>query len=79
MIQGHIEKSSHVFNDTELEILLVSRRRHARGGARFFCRGIDDDGNVGNFVESEMIVVCNNIVHSFVQIRGSIPLFWKQK
>jgi len=28
--------------DEDIEILLISRRRQARGGARFFCRGIDD-------------------------------------
>jgi synaptojanin len=59
--------------------MLISRRRHARGGARFFCRGIDDEANVGNFVESELVVVYQERIYSFVQVRGSIPLFWDQK
>jgi hypothetical protein len=33
---------------------------------------------VANFVETEQIVQMANIVSSFVCIRGSIPLFWKQ-
>ena len=63
----------------DMEITLLSRRRSERGGARFYCRGIDDAGNCGNTVESEIIIAHDNIVYSFVQIRGSIPLFWFQK
>ena len=50
-------------------------------GTRFNARGIDEEGNTANFVESEMIVECRsmNIVFSHVQIRGSIPIFWTQK
>lgn len=48
-------------------------------GARFIRRGIDDNSNVANFVESELIIMSETLVFSFVQIRGSIPLFWEQK
>ena len=36
--------------------MLISRRRFAKAGARFIARGIDDNSNVANFVESEIIV-----------------------
>jgi len=49
------------------------------GGARLICRGIDDNANCGNFVESETILSTESHVYSFVQIRGSIPLYWEQK
>ncbi|GMF20549.1 unnamed protein product [Phytophthora lilii] len=40
-------------------------------------RGIDDDGNVANFVETEQICLFEDGRQtSFVQIRGSIPVFW---
>jgi len=48
-------------------------------GARFIRRGIDDYSNVANFVETEIIAISDNLLFSFVQIRGSIPLFWEQK
>jgi synaptojanin len=48
-------------------------------GARFISRGIDDSSNVANFVETELIVTYDQHMYSFVQIRGSIPLFWEQK
>ena len=46
--------------------MLVSRRREARGGARMFCRGLDDQANTGNFVESELITTYDKHVYSFV-------------
>lgn len=58
---------------------LISRRSHLRGGTRFNARGVDDQGNAANFVETEQIVVTSNVVLSYVIIRGSIPIFWEQK
>jgi hypothetical protein len=68
---------------------LISRRSRYRAGTRYFSRGIDKDGNVSNFVETEQLVVYDEDVArgydflgqhqlSFVQTRGSIPLFWAQ-
>jgi hypothetical protein len=48
-------------------------------GVRFISRGLDDNSNVANFVESELIVTYEKHLYSFVQVRGSIPLFWEQK
>jgi len=59
--------------------MLISRRRHAMAGARFISRGMDDNSNVANFVESELIISFDQHLYSFLQIRGSIPLFWEQK
>ena len=47
-------------------------------GTRFGKRGIDDQGNVANFVESEQIMSYQGYTFSFVQIRGSVPAFWEQ-
>lgn len=46
---------------------------------RYFVRGIDDQGDVANFVETEQIVIYSGNVCSFVQTRGSIPLYWSQR
>ena len=63
---------------------------------RFEVRGVNDDGHVANFVETEQLVrsgktnnrrteltLLNQVsleasCSSFVQIRGSVPLFWEQ-
>lgn len=57
---------------------LISRLSCRRAGTRFNARGIDDDGNVANFVETETIFCTDRIYFSYVQCRGSIPIFWEQ-
>ncbi|KAJ8145106.1 hypothetical protein OY671_001793 [Metschnikowia pulcherrima] len=61
-------------------ISIISKQSWKRAGTRFNARGIDDDGNVANFVETEFIYnhVSANQVFSFTQIRGSVPAFWEQ-
>jgi len=40
---------------------------------------VDDNGNVANFVETEQITIrSDGVINSFVQIRGSVPLYWQQ-
>jgi len=65
----------------DLNLVLISRRRFGMAGTRFNARGLDDQGNVANFVETEIILNYDNCKLNFahVQIRGSVPLFWAQK
>ncbi|TPX38607.1 hypothetical protein SeMB42_g06635 [Synchytrium endobioticum] len=75
-------------------VTLIARRSRHFAGARFFRRGINDKGHVANEVETEQIVhdgtttsffiPSGHLGHkpsytSFVQHRGSIPLFWSQE
>ncbi|KAG5983655.1 hypothetical protein E4U55_007579 [Claviceps digitariae] len=58
---------------------LISRLSCRRAGTRFNSRGIDDDGNVANFVETETIFYSPaGTLFSYVQVRGSVPVFWEQ-
>ncbi|KAJ8462179.1 hypothetical protein ONZ45_g18030 [Pleurotus djamor] len=67
---------------TTVDYIIMSRRSRHRAGLRYQRRGIDDSAHVANFVETETIMrvdregTCN--VFSYVQIRGSIPLYWMQ-
>ncbi|KAI7860524.1 SacI homology domain-containing protein [Circinella umbellata] len=51
-------------------------------GMRYQRRGVNEQGQVANFVETEQIIIFNRDeephVASFVQTRGSIPIFWSQ-
>jgi len=82
LIQGYCSTvlQKH-FLGKPLEITLLSRRHTAKAGTRFHQRGIDESGNVANFVETELMVRYNSgeTIFSHVQLRGSIPLFWSQK
>ncbi|KAF9469322.1 SacI homology domain-containing protein [Collybia nuda] len=68
--------------DTLIDYVIVSRRSRYRAGLRYQRRGIDDDANVANFVETETIMRVERLgienIFSYVQLRGSIPLFWTQ-
>ncbi|KAL1412508.1 hypothetical protein Q8F55_000254 [Vanrija albida] len=65
-----------------LDLVIISRRSRDRAGLRYQRRGIDDEGHVANFVETEMLVRARvqgkASLFSFVQVRGSIPLKWSQ-
>ncbi|EOD52543.1 phosphoinositide phosphatase [Neofusicoccum parvum] len=59
---------------------LISRLSCRRAGTRFNARGMDDDGNVANFVETETIFwTPDGVCFSYVQVRGSVPIFWEQQ
>ncbi|KAF2480633.1 SacI homology domain-containing protein [Neohortaea acidophila] len=58
---------------------LISRLSCRRAGTRFNARGIDDDGNVANFVETETVFCTDQLCFSYVQCRGSVPVFWEQQ
>ena len=67
-------------------ITVIARRNRNYAGTRYLKRGINDDGNVANDVETEQIleeisISCSNfpIISSFVHIRGSVPIFWYQE
>ena len=60
------------------KLCVISRRAHARAGTRYNRRGVDEQGKVANYVETEQIVLYHSYALSFVQIRGSIPVFWSQ-
>ncbi|KAL7286222.1 hypothetical protein TKK_0019518 [Trichogramma kaykai] len=78
IIHGFISLNTIVINGISFNWGIVSRRSIQRAGTRLFCRGIDVNGNVANFVETEQIIEANGSKSSFVQTRGSIPLYWQQ-
>ncbi|KAI6182715.1 SAC domain-containing protein [Aphelenchoides bicaudatus] len=79
IIHGYFDQRSLSYEDTsQLHLTLISRRSVNRAGVRYLRRGVDADGNVANFVQTEMIISFGDHSLSFVQIRGSIPTFWSQ-
>lgn len=77
-VEGFIEFQSLTIHQKKITFGLISRRATGRVGTRYHSRGIDDKGNVSNFVETEQILQVDDDLCSFVQVRGSIPLFWRQ-
>ncbi|XP_013165616.1 PREDICTED: phosphatidylinositide phosphatase SAC2-like isoform X1 [Papilio xuthus] len=68
--------------DDTFTLGLISRRSRYQAGTRYNRRGIEPGGKVANYVETEQIVsiICTDSIHraSFLQVRGSVPIFWSQ-
>lgn len=62
-----------------VQLALISRRSRYRAGTRYNTRGVDASGNVGNFNETEQIlIVPSKQATSFIQTRGSAPFYWSE-
>nr|XP_055064432.1 synaptojanin-1 isoform X6 [Misgurnus anguillicaudatus] len=75
---GGVEIRTIYAGHKQAKACVISRLSSERAGTRFNVRGTNDDGQVANFVETEQAIFLDDKVSSFIQIRGSIPLFWEQ-
>ncbi|CAL9685440.1 unnamed protein product [Knipowitschia caucasica] len=75
---GGVEIRTIYAGHKQAKACIFSRLSSERAGTRFNVRGTNDDGQVANFVETEQAIFLDDKVSSFIQIRGSIPLFWEQ-
>ncbi|XP_077982127.1 phosphatidylinositol-3-phosphatase SAC1-like [Glandiceps talaboti] len=66
-------------NSKSFEYILISRRSCFRAGVRYYMRGLDSEGHAANYAETEQIVQYQGNTTSFVQTRGSVPMFWSQR
>uniref|UniRef100_A0A3B4HAL4 Synaptojanin-1 n=1 Tax=Pundamilia nyererei TaxID=303518 RepID=A0A3B4HAL4_9CICH len=75
---GGVEIRTIYAGHKQAKACIFSRLSSERAGTRFNVRGTNDDGQVANFVETEQVIFLDDKVSSFIQIRGSISLFWEQ-
>lgn len=93
IIHGYIDQAALSIYGRTVHITIIARRSRVFAGARFLKRGANDQGFVANDVETEQIVAdglttsfhspgpvlfANPGYTSYVQHRGSIPLYWSQ-
>lgn len=85
IIHGFCGQSKLLIYGRPVYVTLIARRSSRFAGTRFLKRGANCEGDVANEVETEQIL-CDASVMSFtagsyssyVQVRGSVPLFWSQ-
>ncbi|XP_053645587.1 phosphatidylinositide phosphatase SAC2 isoform X2 [Cherax quadricarinatus] len=65
-------------NRDHYTLTLISRRSRYRAGTRYKRRGVDEEGHVANYVETEQIVSYSHHRVAFVLVRGSVPVYWSQ-
>ncbi|EAR97727.3 endonuclease/exonuclease/phosphatase family protein (macronuclear) [Tetrahymena thermophila SB210] len=79
IIQGYCSTFSVYIQGKKLDFYLFARRSCKKAGTRYNARGINDDGDVANYCELEQIILFNQFCCSQLQIRGSVPIFWRQR
>lgn len=75
---GSVEIRTVYISHRKALAAVISRLSCERAGTRFNVRGTNDEGHVANFVETEQVIFLDNEVTSYLQTRGSVPLFWEQ-
>lgn len=93
IIHGFVDQAKLSIYGRTVYLTIIARRSRFFAGARFLKRGANDLGYVANDVETEQIVsemlttsfhapgpelFANPSYTSYVQHRGSIPLYWTQ-
>ncbi|XBW38689.1 hypothetical protein QEN19_004277 [Hanseniaspora menglaensis] len=78
VIRGFAKTEMSYVANLRISETIISKQSWKRAGTRFLSRGMDDDGNVANFVETEFIMYSKEFCYAFVTIRGSVPCFWEQ-
>lgn len=93
IVHGFVDQATLSVYGRTVHITIIARRSRFFAGARFLKRGANDLGFVANDVETEQIVsemlttsfhapgpelFSNPNYTSYVQHRGSIPLYWTQ-
>ncbi|ONK72924.1 uncharacterized protein A4U43_C04F24970 [Asparagus officinalis] len=85
LVHGHFKQVRLSIFGREFSVTLIARRSRHFAGTRYLKRGVNDRGRVANDVETEQIILdeevgsCRGKMSSVVQMRGSIPLFWSQE
>uniref|UniRef100_A0AAY5KIY4 SAC domain-containing protein n=1 Tax=Esox lucius TaxID=8010 RepID=A0AAY5KIY4_ESOLU len=85
IIHGFCGQSKLLIYGRPVHITLIARRSSKFAGTRFLKRGANCEGNVANEVETEQIIHDASVMSfaagsysSYVQVRGSVPLYWSQ-
>ena len=78
IICGYVGMFDYTINGKQIQFILITRRSQNYAGTRYNTRGINDDGNVANYCESEHIIIANDKLFSYCQLRGSAPVFFDQ-
>lgn len=59
------------------KVIIISRQDNKRNGSLFGPFGMDDDGNVANFVQTEISFTLNDKIYNYSLLGGNVPMFWK--
>ncbi|CDR45950.1 CYFA0S20e02190g1_1 [Cyberlindnera fabianii] len=83
LIYGYANIIDTTTNLKAISFGIITRRSRFRAGTRYFRRGIDANGNVANYNETEQLLIVHSAkdayeTYSYIQTRGSVPVYWAE-
>lgn len=79
IVKGFFESIDKPINSVNYNVAVCTRIGKKKAGTRFNSRGLDDEGNVSIFGETELVISTENFTFSYIILRGSVPVFWEQQ
>lgn len=71
--------NTKIHKDEDALLTIISKQSCVKKGPLFGDWGCDDDGEVSNFVETEVIIYTNNFCFAYVIVRGNVPIYWERE
>lgn len=76
IICGYVGSVRTKYYDTPLQLTLISRIECSKPSSNFSFYGVNDNGEVARFVETEQLVIQGNRASSFIILRVQKQLFF---
>jgi synaptojanin len=76
LIRGYVQSETFGTGGSG-RITLISRQDSRKIGHMFGPACMDDEGNVANYVETEVVIYTGDHLVAFSIVKGNVPLFWK--
>ena len=77
--KGYFGSISKNISSSIYDVGVYTRIGKKKAGTRFISRGLDDEGNVSIYAETEIVISSDKFKFSYIIIRGSVPVFWEQQ
>ncbi|CDR46242.1 CYFA0S22e01640g1_1 [Cyberlindnera fabianii] len=77
LVRGFAKTANVNIGGDDCLITVISRISWAKASGPFGLTGVDEDGHVSNFIESEILFYNKTFYFSYTQIRGNVPLFYE--
>lgn len=77
--KGFISSREINLSSGNFKLAIFTRLGKKKAGTRFNARGLDDEGNVSIYGETEIVITNDQFMFSYIILRGSVPVFWEQQ
>ncbi|KAG7193596.1 inositol-1 [Scheffersomyces spartinae] len=75
--RGYAQTLNSVINNEDALITMISKQACLKSGHLFGEWGIDDQGEVANYMETEIIIYTHKFCFAYVVVRGNVPIFYE--